>query len=41
MVEGDGVGAIRALECDLELLEPDPLRLFGVALRLLDLADHS
>src|SRR3954471_12036367 len=39
--ERDAVRAVVAAESDIEAFEGDPLRLFGVALRLLDLGDEA
>jgi hypothetical protein len=40
-VERDAMGAVVTAESDLEFLKGDPLGLFGVTLRLLDLGDEA
>ena len=40
-LEGDAMAAVVAAESDVEAFEGDPVRLFGVALRLLDLGDET
>src|SRR5438128_3305662 len=40
-LERDAVRAVVAAESDVEALDGDPLRLFGVTLRLLDLGDEA